>query len=264
MKKNKMLMAVLCCSSVIAWGVTGCSAKETAGANASQAVESSIPKEEAASEAELEENSGAELGGSSGAEPEKSSQAAPESQTSVDRTEAVSEEDDAVSMELGKVWGQVLSVEENRIYIDNQAEIAGKGEVVIQIDPEKTKILDAVNGFPVQLEDLKEGEIIFAYIKPMMTMSLPPIVNAEAVICQVPHETAAAEYVRVQEMEMQKDDSYLLTASDGTQYQVPADCEIIPFLTRNMVRLTDVQKGSTCLLWTDGETAVHKIVLFAE
>lgn len=246
MKKNnmnKMLVAALCCSSIIAWGVTGCSAKEAAGTNATQAVESSIPETETSSEAET----------------------SPETETSSEaELESSSEADDSVSMELGKVWGQVLSVEEDRIYIDNQAEIVGKGEVAVQIDPENTRILDAVNGFPVQLEELNEGELIFVYIKPMMTMSLPPIVNAEAVICQVPHETAAAEYVRVQEMEMQKDDSYLLTASDGTRYQVPADCEIIPFLTRNMVRLADVQKGSTCLLWTDGETAVHKIVLFAE
>lgn len=251
MKKNKMLMAALCCSSVIAWGVTGCSAKEAAGTNASQTVESSIPETETSSEAETL------------SEAETSSEVELES-NSRSELESSSEAEDPVSMELGKVWGQVLSVEEDRIYIDNQAEIAGKGEVAVQIDPEKTKILDAANGFPVQLEELNEGELIFVYIKPMMTMSLPPIVNAEAVICQVPHETAAAEYVRVQEMEMQKDDSYLLTASDGTQYQVPADCEIIPFLTRNMVRLTDVQRGSTCLLWTDGETAVHKIVLFAE
>lgn len=249
MKKNKMLIAVLFCSSAIAWSLTGCSAKETAGADVSQAVESSVSETETASAAETESSA------------DETDEETADGQV---QEGAASETEDPLLMELGKVWGPVLSVGEDQISIDNQAETAGKGEVIVQIDPEHTKILDAVDGFPVQIEDIQESETIYAYIKPMMTMSLPPIVIAEAVICQVPQDAAAPEYVRVQEMEQQKDDSYLLTISDGTQYQVPADCEIIPYLTRNLVRLTDVQRGSTCLLWTDGAAEVQKIVLFAD
>ena len=42
-------------------------------------------------------------------------------------------------------------------------------------------------------------------------------------------------------MEEQSDGSYLLSGDNGIQYLVPADCEILPFLTRNVVTLQDVQ-----------------------
>ncbi len=255
MKKHKMMIAAFCCGSAMIFGMTGCSSKKVSETVGNQAVESSVQETEETSKAETV--SPETEGGKADV------QKIPETVEDV-KTGAENSAVDPAVMDIDRIWGQVLSVEEGRIVIDNQAEIASKGEVVITIDPEATRVLDAVNGFPVALEDLNEGEVVYAYIGPAMTMSLPPIVFAQAVICQVPQDIAAAEYVRVQEMEMQKDDSFLLTATDGTEYQVPADCEIIPYLTRNMVRLEDVQKGNACLVWTDGGTAVHKIVLFAD
>lgn len=261
MKKNKMLLAALCCSGVIAWSLSGCSAKDASGAGASAAVESSIPETESAPE--TESGSEAENGGE--AESKAAESAGAEAAAAGQTQGGAGEETEApVSLELGKIWGEVTSIGEDQIVIDNQGEDVGTGEVVVQIDSERTKILEAVNGFPVALEDLSEGETVYVSIKPMMTMSLPPIVNAEAVICQGAQDAAAPEYVRVQEMEQLKDDSYLLTASDGSKYQVPADCEILPYLTRNIVTLADIEKGSACLLWTDEASEVQKIVLFAD
>ena len=60
------------------------------------------------------------------------------------------------------------------------------------------------------------------------------------------------------------DGGWNLTAKDNTVYYVPDDCQIIPYLTRNMVRLTDVKEDSSCLIWIGEEGNVQKIVLFAE
>lgn len=266
-KRVKWMLAALCCGTVLAWGVTGCAAK-AAGAVSGEAVESDA---EAVTAAGAEASAGDEAGdrGETAVGSENADGAVNRDEAETDIADQTQDETDSdetapAVAEVGRVWGQVLSVTEDQITIDNQADTAGQGEVVIQIDPDSTYVLDAVNGFPVQLADVQEGEVIYAYIKPMMTMSLPPIVFAEAVICQVPQDAPAAEYVRVQAMEQQEDESYLLTDANGIQHQVPADCEIIPYLTRNLVRLTDVQQGSTCLIWTDGENVVNKMVLSAD
>ncbi len=162
------------------------------------------------------------------------------------------------------IWGPVLWVEDNQISIDNQSGLSSQGEVVLNISPEATYVLDGINGYPVELSEIKKGEVIYAYIGPAMTMSLPPQTFAHAVICQIPQDAAAAQYVTVKDIEQQSDESYILTAADGARYQVPADCQILPYLTRNLVTLSDVHSGSRCLIWSnDGET-LDKIVLFAD
>lgn len=164
--------------------------------------------------------------------------------------------------EMPPIWGPVLSVNGDTILIDNQSGVSFAGEIVLNIDPETTRVLDAVNGFPVQLSDLKEGEILYAYIGPAMTLSLPPMTTATTVICQIPQDFAVPSFLTVKSMEHQADESYVLTGTDGTVIQVPADCQILPYLTRNLVRLTDVEKGSQCLVWSGSDGQAVKIVLF--
>lgn len=199
----------------------------------------------------------------------------PETETSAtsDETEPETEkeqteEDFAVAPDSIPVFGPLLSVDGNSITIDNQSETSSLGEMVIHISDEETKVLDAVNGFPVQLSDLKEGEMISAYIGPAMTMSLPPQTSGIVVFCQIPEESEGfevPEYVKVKSMEKQDDESFVLTSVDGSVYQVPADCQIIPYLTRNLVRLEDITEDSTCIIWSEGEdNQAVKIVLFAE
>ncbi len=180
-------------------------------------------------------------------------------------TEAAEEQGPAfpeLAEEIPPIWGPVLSINEKTIMIDNQSGVSYSGEIVLNIDPEATRVLDAVNGFPVQLSDLKEGEIIYAYIGPAMTMSIPPMTTATTVICQIPQDFAVPSFLTVKSMEQQADESYVLTGTDGTVIQVPADCNILPYLTRNLVRLTDVEKGSQCLVWSGSDGHAEKIVLF--
>lgn len=56
-------------------------------------------------------------------------------------------------------------------------------DVVITI-AEDTKVLDAENGYPVELSDLKEGNTISAYVDEAMTLSLPPITNGLLILVQ--------------------------------------------------------------------------------
>lgn len=169
-----------------------------------------------------------------------------------------------VSMDTIGIWGPVVGVENGAIRIDNQSGVSFSGEIVLNIDDEYSRVLDAENGFPAALTDIREGEFIYAYIGPAMTMSLPPITTAEMVICKIPADYKAPEYVKVKSMQEQQDGSWVLTSANEAVYQIPADCTILPYLTRNIVKLTDVTAGSSCLIWSDNSSIGQKIVLFAE
>lgn len=225
MKKiEKKMIAAICCAGVLAAGAVG-----TAMAQ-SPVILAGSGQTGAVSETQQEETAGA----------------------------------DEASQNTIMIWGTVLGVEDGSILIDNQSGVSSQGEMILNIDEEHSRVLDAVDGFPVGLDDLQKGEVIYAYIGPAMTMSLPPMTTAEMVICKVPADFRAPEYVKVKEMQEQQDGSWVLTSVSGTDYKVPADCNILPYLTRNIVRLDDVNSGSECLIWSDENGNCQKIVLFAD
>lgn len=159
-------------------------------------------------------------------------------------------------------WGTIKSIDEYGIVIDNLSGLSSLGEMVIQIDPDQTLVLDAVNGFPVAKGQLKAGDFIYAYLGPVMTMSLPPRVTAEMIICQAPADFKVPEYVTITGVVNQADGSAMVTGNNGNTYTVPADCQILPYLTRNMVTMDDVQTGRKAMIWSDQDQTAAKIVLF--
>lgn len=172
------------------------------------------------------------------------------------------QEEQDMAPEFIGVWGSVLSVEEDRIHVDNISDNSMKGEIVITISPDDSRVVDAVNGFPVALGDLKEGDFIYAYLGPAMTMSLPPIANGKMIICKAPADFKVPEYIRVTDSVTKEDGSMEVKGSNGYTYQIPADCTILPYLTRQMVTIQELTKNRTCLIWSDESGQATKIVLF--
>ena len=155
-----------------------------------------------------------------------------------------------------KIWGPVSEVTDSSLVIDNQNSNSYAGDVVIHIS-EETLILDGTSGMPASVE---EGETVYAYISPAMTMSLPPQTTADMILTDLPADYKAPDYIEVQSMEA-VDGGYRLTAADGLTFQVPADCPILPYLTRNMLYLENLYPGARWLVWSDGSTA-SKIMMF--
>lgn len=160
-----------------------------------------------------------------------------------------------------RIWGTMTKAGDDTIVFDNKSGESFYGEIIIHIS-EDTKILDAVNGFPVSMDSIGDGQTAYAYIGPAMTMSLPPQTNSPVILTEIPADYKVPDYVTVKSAE-DKGDTYLLTAADGAVYSIPKDCSILPYLTRNIVRLTDLTEGSTCLIWSDANSTANKIVLFA-
>lgn len=162
-----------------------------------------------------------------------------------------------------KIHGPVTKAEDGRLMIDSQGDTAYQGEIVLNVSPETTKILDAVTGSPVALEDIRDGESVYAYISPVMTMSLPPMTNASLILCNIPAGFRAPAYEEADVLTVNDDGvSGSVKTAAGTTYTIPADCEIIPYLTRNIVRIQDLTEGRMFLVWADAQNRASKIMVF--
>ena len=184
--------------------------------------------------------------------------------TTASQTDTAGQENEGQMPAYTRVWGPVLSVTADSITIDNRSENGSRGELILNLDGERSKVLDGENGYPVELTEVEVDEAVFAYIGQTMTLSLPAQVTAEVVFCDLPDSLRVPEFVTVTQMEQQSDGSYLMTTDTDQQYLVPENCEILPYLTRNLVTLADVQPDSTCMVWCDERLTAKKIVLFAQ
>ena len=162
-------------------------------------------------------------------------------------------------------WGEIVSVEGDSITVNRMPDAAAyPEETIIHVDPEHSVVVDAVNGLPVELSDVKEGESFEAYLGPAMTMSLPPQVTAYAVIVSIPEDFKAPVFVIAADAVLDTDNGKLLDAYGEQDYLLADDVEVQPYLTRNIVTLDDIREGSRLLAWTDEYDMITKIVLFAD
>lgn len=178
----------------------------------------------------------------------------------------------AESAVLGPVQfdGTVVSVEEDR-FVMNRVMEDGTSELVVNI-ADDTRLLDGVNGYPISLDHLDVGEAVRVYVGPAMTMSLPPISNGVVVLADVPADGSFPIYTQVESVTWDSEQAdgtggvYVLTTSDGRTYRINSSTTLLPYLTRNLIRETDLTAGSNILLWSDTDSEYDgyavKIVLF--
>lgn len=175
--------------------------------------------------------------------------------------EEIPEEGEETAMDTFRIWGEITAVEDGRITVENQSENGYQGEIVFNISPENTLVLGAEDGFPVQLEDVELGSFE-AYLSPVMTMSLPPQTTPEMVIVNIPEDFGAPQYVAAAGPVEETEDGLVLTAGDDTRYVLEEEMEILPYLTKNIVTVEDIEKDSRCLIWLNEDNKVEKLVLF--
>ncbi len=187
-----------------------------------------------------------------------------EAATEQSATQQPEGEQSETAPESYKMWGSVMNVSEGGFSFERQFEEGGSEEVIVHIDPEQTLVLGS-DGYPVNLDQMKAGNSVYVYAGPAMTLSLPPQVTAVMVIVDNKQDNAMPEYVTAAEaLTEDGQGNFRLKTAGGQEFNVLSDCEIIPYLTRQAVRLSDVVEGSHCLIWVGTEGAVEKIVLFNE
>jgi len=173
-----------------------------------------------------------------------------------------------------RVWGAVTRLENGSILLKNSDENDPYREVILHL-AETTPVVDAVTGLPLGRE-LKDGEVIYAWVGPAMTLSLPPQATAEVVVANVPADFGAPQYYQVAQIKASEyaDKSSPLIAVEvavtsglGLKIEEPGlqitvQAELLPWKTRQIVQLEDLQPGSQFLAWTDSSGAVTRILLF--
>ena len=157
--------------------------------------------------------------------------------------------------------GTVISVDGERLLM-NRDFGWGTEEMIVTIS-EQTRLLDAVNGYPVPIENLEPGERVRAYVGLAMAMSLPPIANGVVILCDQPIDGDFPIYTDIEHLSLHDDTGYVLSTIDGTEVKLDENTILLPYLTRNLIRMADLTPGKTILLWKDSEKAL-KIVVFPE
>ena len=235
LRKYRLYAAGLC--TVLALGIGGCASN-----GASAATETRQESQEASKEETTEADTAAE--------------------SAADNVEDMNGQDALQSL---RIYGPVTKQEDGRLSIDNQSDMSISGEIILNVSEEYTYILDAVTGLPLKEEDIKDGDTIYVYIGPAMTMSLPPMTNADVIFANIPADAKVPDYIEVQPLVTDAATSKsVLTAADGTEYTVESDCNIFPYLTRNIVTLDDLTQGRKCVVWSDEDNAALQIMVFAE
>ena len=159
--------------------------------------------------------------------------------------------------------GTVVSMENGELTMNRQ--VGDSTEEVIITISDDTKILDGVNGYPVEADTLTEGKAVNVYVGPAMTMSLPPIANGIMIITDIPEDAAFPKYTQVESLDQgSADGEFVLTTVDGSEYTITAETRLLPYLTKNIVSEEDLTEGTDILVWTSADDAAktEKIVIF--
>lgn len=166
------------------------------------------------------------------------------------------------------VYGQASKIEENRILLENGKENEGLSSVVVNIS-DNTRILDAVSGLPMKLADIRENETLYAYVGPAMTLSLPPMANAELIIAGIPADFAVPTYAEITSVTKGEDGTVVLGTNRDDEFTVTADTTLFPFLTKNIITADMLIPGTKVLVWetaaidgVNSSNAASKVMAF--
>lgn len=169
-----------------------------------------------------------------------------------------------------RVWGTVTRLENGAILLKNANENDPYREVILHLT-ETTPVVDAVTGLPMDRE-LRDGETVYAWIGPAVTMSLPPQATAEVVVANIPADYAAPWYCEIAKVQPRVTAAIYpapplthvdLVTTGGEELRVTAEARLMPWLTRQMVTLDALVPGSRLLVGKDAAGVVTQVLLFA-
>lgn len=159
-----------------------------------------------------------------------------------------------------RVWGTVSPWDGEGIYLKNGNAEDSLSEVVIHTG--EALAVDAATGLPMDLKEVKEGSTLYAWVKPYMTMSLPPQTSAEVVVGNLPAGAAAPEYCEIAGPAVPGEGVTKFALTGGETLTVNGKTAYTPWLTRQIVRMEDLVPGSRVLVWKDKAGTAEKVLLF--
>ena len=168
-----------------------------------------------------------------------------------------------------QVWGTLTWLEDGGLYVKNSSDQEGINEIILH--GESILCLDAVTGEPMDIQDLQDGDTVYAWAGPTMTMSLPPHATAILILGNIPADYAVPQFYEIYNVTPQVAAAIYpppamtwteVTATDGTTLKITDDAELARYQSEDEVRLEDLIPGTRILVWSDAQGQPEKVLVF--
>ena len=183
---------------------------------------------------------------------------AAEAAPTADKTEILQPQ----ALAAAKIWGKVSKQENGSLLVTSGDPDSANPEVVVHVS-EETYCVDAATGAPLDMEKVKDGDTLYVWAGPAMTMSLPPQTTAAVIVGNVPADGKIPQYAEVTAPAVRSEDEKerVLTIAGG-ELTVLEDAGIAPFRTKNLVTLDDLVPGAQILAWTNAAGKADRVLMF--
>lgn len=209
---------------------------------------------------------------------------APNPNADTDSSETTGGQENAAQPISVRVWGTLTKLENGSLHLKNSGEMDGVIHEII-LHGDHTIFLDAVSGAPITLDDLSDGEMVYAYVSPVMTKSEPPQAAAYVVIGNIPADFGIPAYYEITDRTMISTlmvQNNLIRATLSTdqgidltfnltdqldeegnrQYILKDDITVQSYPDNAEISVTDLTPGTRVLVWTDASGALSKVLVF--
>lgn len=163
------------------------------------------------------------------------------------------------------VWGKVVKQENGSLLLTSGDPDAVNPEIVIHLT-EDTWYVDCATGAAMDAEKIKDGDTLYIWVGPAMTMSLPPQTTAVVVVGNVPADAKAPQYAEITGPAVfpggAKENPERKFPIAGGELTVLGTAEVKPFLTKNIVTLDDLVPGTQILTWSGEDGKVNRVLVF--
>lgn len=176
---------------------------------------------------------------------------------------AAGAEEPAEAPAFVRVWGKVSPWDGEGIFLKNDNKDDALSEVVIH--PGEAPAVDAVTGLPLDLKTVKEGDTLYAWAGPAMTLSLPPQVSALVIVGNIPAGFRAPEFCEIAGWAVSPapgdEGGANFPLTGGGQLEVTDKTVYTPWLTKQIAGMDDLVPGTRVLVWKDTAGAAEKVQL---
>lgn len=168
-----------------------------------------------------------------------------------------------------RVWGKATRLESGSLFLQNSDTNDPNREIVVHLS-KTTPVVDAVSGLPLDAAEIKDGDTVYAWVGPAMTMSLPPQATAAVVVANIPADYSVPQYYEISGTDQTVTIAIYpapprtevnLPTTDGEVLTIPVTAQISPWLTKNIVTLDDLVPGTRVLVWRDSAKTVNRVLV---
>jgi len=146
-------------------------------------------------------------------------------------------------------YGTVAFLEDGRIMLmgvdENGAQYA---KLILNLN-DSTLILNAVSGDPAALENVREGDVLYAYVSPAMALSMPAQASAELLFVGIPADFVVPTYAEIDNVIVNDDGSVILITNQGVHITVNDETALSPYLSRQFILPEMLLPGQKVLAW---------------